>query len=268
MSQHSRPTSSSSTVSTYATPEGLRVRGTVVVVPGRGETAGSYGRLGRRLAADAYGVRVLDPPRFDDDDVEGPLRDLARRLDEALGGPVQAAPLVLLGADTGAAALSALVARQPADAAWQPQALVLAGLPGYTAPALDGWDEELDARTRCPVQRAVLTEDDGVQRGRLGAAVPAALLDAAYGSTAPVPHLLLVGDDDAHADREALARLLRSLPQARLGVVRGVRHDVLNDLQHRAVAAEVVGFLEALREGTPLVPLVAVAASEAQAVLV
>jgi len=30
-------------------------------------------------------------------------------------------------------------------------------------------------------------------------------------------------------------------------VVRGAHHDVLNDLQHRTVAAEIVTFLEALR---------------------
>lgn len=44
-------------------PQGLRVRGTVVVVPGRGETRATYGRLGRRLAADAYRVRGRRPGR-------------------------------------------------------------------------------------------------------------------------------------------------------------------------------------------------------------
>ncbi|MZG19199.1 alpha/beta hydrolase, partial [Streptomyces sp. SID5914] len=34
-----------------------------------------------------------------------------------------------------------------------------------------------------------------------------------------------------------------------LSVVLGGHHDVLNDLTHRSVAAEVVTFLEALRDG-------------------
>ncbi|EFL03155.1 predicted protein [Streptomyces sp. SPB78] len=42
-------------------------------------------------------------------------------------------------------------------------------------------------------------------------------------------------------------------------LIRGAHHDVLNDLQHRSVAAEVVGFLETLRE--QLVARVAVQSS-------
>jgi alpha-beta hydrolase superfamily lysophospholipase len=107
----------------------------------------------------------------------------------------------------------------------------------------------------------VLGADPSVQRGTFSAAVPGALLDAAYGSTADVPQLLVVGDADPFADREALARAAKALPAARLVVVRGAHHDVLNDLQHRSVAAEVVAFLEALRGETPLRPLVAVESS-------
>jgi len=39
-------------------------------------------------------------------------------------------------------------------------------------------------------------------------------------------------------------------------VVHGAHHDVLNDLQHRSVAAEVVSFLETLRND--LLPLTTV----------
>jgi len=51
----------------------------------------------------------------------------------------------------------------------------------------------------------------------------------------------------------------KSQPAARLAVVHGAHHDVLNDLQHRSVAAEVVTFLEAVRDG--LSPAIAVEAS-------
>jgi alpha-beta hydrolase superfamily lysophospholipase len=256
-------------VADYTGPEGLRTRGTVVVVPGRGESQASYERFGRRLAADSYRVRVLSAPVIVEVDLAGSLERLAAQLAGAVAGigadgPVH--PLVLVGSDTGAAVLAALVARsvtQPGvpDAPWWPQALVLAALPGYAAHQAASWDDELDVRTHCTVHRRVLTGDESVQRGALSAAVPAALLDAAYGSAANVPQLLLVGDADPLADRDALTRAAKALPAARLVVVRGAHHDVLNDLQHRSVAVEVVGFLEALRNEPSLEPVIAVESS-------
>jgi pimeloyl-ACP methyl ester carboxylesterase len=246
--------------SDYATPEGLRVRGTVVVVPGRGETPATYARLGRRLASDAYRVRIVDPPLIEPNDIPASLIRLAHRLTVAIGAaPPGGAPVVLVGADTGAAAVAALVGSCDAEAPWQPDAVVVAGLPGYDARASGGWEDELDARTSCLVHRGELANDPRVRRGELAAAVPDALLDAAYGVDADIPHLVLVGDADPLADRDALTRAVKSLPRARLAVVRGAHHDVLNDLQHRSVAAEIVSFLEALR--ADLVPAIAVESS-------
>lgn len=235
----------------YAAPEGLRTRGTVLVVPGRGETRRSYARFGARLAADAYQVRVL------------PGVDSVEALADALTAAVTdvVAPLVLVGADLGAALVGALVAQGPAGAPWWPDAVVLAGLPGYGAQHTGTWDEELDGRTHCPTHRGVLGDDAGVTPGALREAVPSGLLDAAYGSTADLPHLLLIGDADPYADRAALTRAAKALPSARLAVVRGGHHDVLNDLQHRSVAAEVVTFLEILRNGVPPAPIVDVESS-------
>lgn len=232
----------------FAAPEGLRTRGTVLVVAGRGETPASYGRFGARLAADAYRVRVLAGPSPSLTDAVAGVPDLVR-------------PLVLVGADAGAATVGALVAKPWPDAPWWPDGVVLAGLPGYDTHHTGEWDDELDARTHCPVHRGVLTADPSLQRGAFATTVPAALLDAAYGSTAEQPHLLLVGDADPLASRADLARLAKSLPSVRLSVVRGAHHDVLNDLQHRSVAAEVVSFLEALRGGAPLAPVVHVESS-------
>ena len=39
---------SETTVTEYTGPEGLRTRGTVLVVPGRGESEATYQRFGRR----------------------------------------------------------------------------------------------------------------------------------------------------------------------------------------------------------------------------
>jgi alpha-beta hydrolase superfamily lysophospholipase len=256
-------------VTDYTGPEGLRTRGTVLVVPGRGEGEATYQRFGRRLAADSYRVRVLSAPVIAEADLAGSLERFAAQLADAMAGtgadgPVR--PLVLVGSDTGAAAVAALVARsatQPGtpDVPWWPQALVLAALPGYAAHQPGSWDDELDVRTHCSVHRGMLTDDLSVQRGTLSAAVPHALLDAAYASVADLPQLLLVGDADPLADRDALAQAAKALPAARLVVVHGAHHDVLNDLQHRSVAAEVVTFLEALRNEPSLEPIVTVGSS-------
>lgn len=260
-------------------PEGLRTRGTVVVVPGRGETRETYGRLAARLAADAYRVRVIDAPDLgardlDVTDLDGPDRDphdpaaaLTRfgvRLADAIEGTATADgvtdPVVLLGADAGAVALAGHLGRTGRlPGGRQPDAVVLAGLPGRRGTTVDTWDEELDVRTFCPTHRGTLSADTGVRRGSLNTAVPDALLTAAHDAGLAVPALFLVGDADPLADHDALVHTAKSLPRARLSVVRGAHHDVLNDVQHRSVAAEIIAFLETLRN--ELVPVIAVEAS-------
>ena len=74
----------------------------------------------------------------------------------------------------------------------------------------------------------------------------------------PLFSTVLVGDSDPIADHAALTQLAKALPTARLSSIQGAHHDVLNDLQHRSVAAEVVSFLEVLRNGQPLRSIVAV----------
>jgi len=272
----------------FAGPEELRTRGTVLVVPGRGESRATYARFGTRIAADAYRVRLVDPPNIDPADVAGSLDRFAEALAAAVDDLTHR-PLVLVGADSGAAAIAALLGRADHDAVWWPDAVVLAGLPGRGAGVTGGWSEELDVRTSCPVHRGVLTEDTAVERGALAIPLPDDLLDAAQAALAgsvestqarlpvergslttplpgklldadpvEVPRLVLVGDADPLADREALARSVKAA-RARLSVVRGAHHDVLNDVQHRSVAAEIVSFLEVLRN--ELVPVISVESS-------
>ncbi|MFD7687662.1 alpha/beta hydrolase [Streptomyces sp. NPDC059781] len=242
-------------------PEGLRTRGTIVVVPGRGETRTTYGRFAGRLAADAYRVRVIDAPDLGTSGTDAALARFGAALADAVdgtaadGGVVE--PVVLVGADAGAAALAALLGRDGAGR--RADAVVLAGLPGATSTAVGSWDEELDVRTSCPAHRGTLSDDSRVRRGSLGEAVPDALLTAAYDADLSVPALFLVGDADRLADRDALTRTAKSQSRARLSVVRGARHDVLNDVNHRSVAAETVAFLETLRNR--LVPVVSVESS-------
>ncbi|MFF9045861.1 serine aminopeptidase domain-containing protein [Streptomyces parvulus] len=245
-------------------PEGLRTRGTVIVVPGRGETRSTYGRLAARLAADAYRVRVVDAQDTGAGDPTDLLDRFGARLTESVEGAVTdgdvAKPLVFLGADAGAALLAAHLGRSALSGGDRAaDAVVLAGLPGRGAAAVGTWEEELDVRTSCPTHRGTLSADPRVRRGSLSDELPEALLDSAYEAAFTVPALFLVGDADPLADRDALGRGAASLPRARLSTVRGAHHDVLNDVQHRSVAAEIIAFLETLRN--ELVPVVTVESS-------
>ena len=155
--------------------EGLTPRGTLVLLPGRGEHPGVYERFGRRLAADAYVVHVLD--QVAEPDQQAVVAEIARL---AAGGP---APLVLAGSDTGA--LRALIA----------------------------------------------------------AADPSLRVDAV---------LLVHGEADPVSPVAEARRLASELPRAVLATVADGRHDALNDISHRSVAATVVQWLERLRGGSQL----------------
>lgn len=214
-------------------PEGIAPRGTVVVAAGRGETIDAYQRFGRRLAADGYRVRLLPDVSTDP---AASLTEAGKLLVDD-GSP---APRVVVGADTGALFALTLAARSAPGL----DGIVLAGLP-VARPSLHviDWDAELEARTGCPTHRGVLSR---------GAATPGAL------TSAPIPTSLIgtIGDGNVptlglHGDADLISPLdqASSAYPGPLTVITGGRHDVLNDLSHRTVAATVVIFLERLRLG-------------------
>jgi Rrf2 family protein len=240
---------------TVWSPEGgaARSRGTVVVLAGRGEHAGVYGRLGRRLAADGYTVAVA----------ERPTADGLAELFEAYPGGAR----VLLGADTGALRAWALAATTSgattsgattSGVSTALDALVLAGLPladpgadhpGTAVPELTR-EAELAARTACPVHRALLTDDPHFGWGALAGPAPAP-------PTAPppaLPTLLLHGEVDAIAPVEPVRALAAAHPHLSLAVVKDGLHDVLNDQFHRSAAARLVLFLEEVGKGAVVLP--------------
>jgi alpha-beta hydrolase superfamily lysophospholipase len=240
----------------YDGPVHLRTRGTILVVPGRGESQATYARLATRLAADSYEVRVLPPPAIEDGDIDDSVNRFAAVVAREIEDDATR-PLVLIGADTGALVVAALLAAGP-DPAVVPEAVVLAGIPGPGAQPVGDWDQELDARSHCTAHRGVLTDDLQVQRGALSAAVPSGLIELAHRDRSSAPHLVLLGDDDVLTDREGVTQFVKSLPSAQQAVIAGARHDVLNDLAHRSVAATIVEFLERLRSSDTLEPIVRV----------
>lgn len=214
-------TTATAALATWAEPEGIAPRGTIIVLVGRGETAAVYGRLGRRLATDAYRVVVLD------EDIDA---GLAQVLPDAVR------PVVVLGSDEGALEAVRVGARGDVDA------VILAGLPISDQVLGD----DLELRTACPNHRKILTSS----------AVPLAsvvLPDLSSRLTAlrapRVPLLAIHGAADQVSPAvDAVARYER-LGATKIHVIRGGRHDILNDLTHRSVAASVVLFLEELRDG-------------------
>jgi alpha-beta hydrolase superfamily lysophospholipase len=240
-------------------PSGLNPRGTVIVIPGRGERPEVYERFGRRLAADAYRVRAVASPAEDPVLAEEQVRSL-------LDGP---RPVVLAGSDTGALFAAGLVAsgRLPEAAA-----LVLAGLPagpdadppagsesrarpeagaGNTA---DSWAAELEARTACPTHRGKLAGDI-LRRGALSEPVPEGWIERADLKAVAVPVLGLHGAADPVSPLAAAREKYAAAPHAELVSITDGRHDAFNDITHRTAAAVIVLFLERLRNGVGLAPI-------------
>ncbi|MFC4003577.1 alpha/beta hydrolase [Prauserella oleivorans] len=201
------------------TPDGVR-RGTVVVLPGRGERIGRYRRLATRLAAEGYRVEVTAP-----------------------GEPVVRAehPWFLLGADTGAHVALEAAQRMPVSA------LVLAGLPGDPEwrPARPvGRDEEIAWRVADPDRQAALRVSDDVRHGELLRSPPRPMIGVPTVST-----LVLHGEADVLSPSLRVRQRVASWPRVRLVSVADSGHDVLHDAHHRSVAAEILLFLERFRSG-------------------
>jgi alpha-beta hydrolase superfamily lysophospholipase len=226
-------------------PEGLRPRGTLIVLAGRGESVDVYARFGARLAADAYRVHALP-------DAAADATTTAQAVDALLAGG-DPRPHVLVGSDAGALVALALATDRPVDA------VVAAGLPTTQHTV----EDEVDARTACPVHRAVA--ERAIAAGALARLLPDELLTTDL-TTVPVPVLALHGEADTVSPLEAALARYAALSRVEVATVRDGRHDVLNDLTHRSVAATVVLFLERLRDGAELRPIVTTRAAPVESV--
>jgi alpha-beta hydrolase superfamily lysophospholipase len=215
------------------------LRGAAVVLAGRGESPEVYGRLGRRLAADGYALLAVAWAAAPSGAVVDAVRLALEADDVIVSARAASLPVIAIGADDGA-----VLALRAAEAI-ELRGLVLAGIATEAAADELSWDAELDARTACPVHRGVLDGAAVLRRGALSEAprigLPAEL---------PVlPILLVHGENDVITPLRTARELARATVDSRLAVVRGGRHDILNDVQHRSIAAWIVLFLESLRSG-------------------
>jgi len=231
----------SDAILTWTEPDPVPLRGTLIVLPGRGESPQVYERFGRRLAADAYRVHVVQAPSG----APGLARE---QIDGLLAEAEPEKPVILVGSDAGAAYAAHLAAGLPAPFS----ALILAGLPGGAgAAASRGWEDELDARTFCPTHRARITQA-GVRRAELFTDLPAEWFDPATPARITVPVLGIHGRDDTISPVQDVRAWYAAVPRAELIGIAGAPHDALNDQTHRTVAASIVLFLERLRTGGPI----------------
>jgi pimeloyl-ACP methyl ester carboxylesterase len=72
----------------------------------------------------------------------------------------------------------------------------------------------------------------------------------------PVPTLAIHGEDDAISPLDGALTFYRSIPGVEIVTIAGGKHDVLNDVTHRTVAASIVLFLERVKLGSDA-PLIA-----------
>ena len=214
-------------------PVGATPRGTLIVLAGRGESAAVYARFGRRLSADAYRVRAVEDVTAS---VSRSLQLVRSLIDESDAGPV-----VLVGSDAGAV-LALRIASQPHSGI---AAVIAAGLPNGTGIAGDA-QAQIDVRSACPVHRRVLADPDALDPLALSRDLPANLTLPRPVDIA-VPLLALHGGGDLVASPSAALAYYDDVPGARVAIVPDGRHDILNDVSHRSVAATVVLYLEDLR---------------------
>ncbi len=234
-------------VLTWSEPENVPLRGTLIVLPGRGETPAVYERFGRRLAADAYRVHAVTAPT-------GSAPHARQQVEDVLAAADPTVPRVLVGSDAGAAFAAYLTATGEVPVT----ALVLAGLPTHDAAAqASSWEAELDDRTTCPTHRGRIS-DGRVAAAELYDGLPAEWTDPALAARIDVPLLAVHGAEDRISALDDVRRWYAAVPRVELVAVTGSRHDVLNDQTHRTVAATVVLFLERLRADAALTPLATV----------
>ena len=214
--------------------EGVRVRGSLAVIAGAGETSRVYERFGRRISTDGYIVGVFE----------------AAAAEEAVQWLTahEYAPRVLVGSDRGAAIALTVAADGAAI-----DGVVVAGIP------VAGDDAEaagVEQRTSCPVHLGVLGTAEAVSST---ASATTTVPDPQTLAAIAVPVLAIHGEDDPLAPLTAAREAVALVDQLEfVETVHGL-HDALNDISHRSVAASIVLWLERLRADGVAVPIVRVA---------
>lgn len=223
--------------------------GTVLAVPGRGDSPHAFDALADRLALDGYRTLAVCG-----DAAGGPATGSAVAGNAAASLPAAAAdaagaadtPVVLLGTDTGVLDVLSAV-----HTGLRPAGIVLVGMPGDAPrPGAD----EARVRLHDPARRAALGTEEQPRAGELlRDPVDATTVDALFDDAVPMPSLVLHGDSDRLCPFPLCSRRALRLRRARVVSVADTAHDVLRDTHRASAVAEIVLFIERLRSG-PLRP--------------
>jgi alpha-beta hydrolase superfamily lysophospholipase len=216
-------------------------RGAAVVLGGRGETSAVYRRLADRLAFDGYAVVAVGTHELKDGSPAAGT-DVVEAVRAALPD-TGAGPRILIGSDAGVTAAW----RAIADGTLHVDGVVSAGALTATGTRAIDRAAEITERTACPVHRGRLATDGVLEVGTLGARAAHDFVDEELAARIPVPALVFHGEADTISGFDEASAVYAALPDARVfGVEQGL-HDVLNDLTHRSVAAQIIQFAERLR---------------------
>lgn len=233
---------------------------TIVFLHGFGEHAGLYHRLGNALnasgidlwALDEIGHGLTEGDRAVIDSI-GDLVENGRRLTALAEAAARGGPVFLAGHSLGSVAAAVSAARDPGRYA----GLILSG--SVLSPV--GWVLDLarDEGADLALDPADLSSDpfylDELEHDPLaftsaeGGASLLRVLPAAWAeleTTLPavdLPVLFVHGELDPIAPVEQARSWADRLPGGRLAEFAGARHDVLNDVVHRDVAAAITEFV-------------------------
>ena len=237
-------------------------RATVVFAHGVGEHAGLYDRYAGQLQDHGISLRALDQlghgrtARAAGDGHRGVMTSAAdlvadiEQLTAIAAAADPGVPLILQGHSLGAIMSAVAASRQPGRYA----AAVLSGATlaepegfGDGGPDVDLGPGNLSAD---PDYLRWLAEDPLVFTGgpamtdSLGRVLPAAWAELAIALPAlDLPVLLVHGEDDPVSPVSGARYWAAVLPQARLAIFPGARHDVLNDTVHEQVADVIARFI-------------------------
>ena len=239
-------------IANWNEPTGVKPRGTLFLLTGRGEKPEVYTRFATRISADAYRVVVISAADYTTPGARS-------EIDELINSTDVVEPRVLVGSDVGARAALELAASRTLNI----DAVITAGLAIAGAVALGDRDTEIEARTACVVHRRVLGRST---HGTLSTAVGSIALARPAPTGIDVPVLAIHGAVDAISPLEPAIAFYRDSGVAEVTVVDGGRHDILNDVTHRSVAAVIVLFLERLRVGADHAPLLVTSRTSPQRV--
>lgn len=223
-------------------------RGRIVILQGRGDDPTYYKRLGNRISVDGYTAFVPAKTASSTHDVAQIWNDISEDWDDEI-------PVLAVTVDSAAGFLTHAIAENLLHTI--PDGLILTGiaLPDVSPDANTRQEaDELALRSACPAHGAVVEaaiETESLVTSDVEPIKPVLpKLKDEIKARGTVPSVVIHGSDDVIAPIDQVRLLLQDWTSAEFIAVRTGLHDIINDVNHRTVAAEIISFAERLRQGT------------------